>query len=401
MENNSRKFTWFISAATFSKLLLNTSRRLIYPFAPEFARGLNVDYSTITSVIAVNQATGLLGPFCASFADRYGFRLFMLLSLAMLVIGTFALGLIPIYSMLVACFFLIGLAKSIFDASLQAFISNLVPLEKRGKIIGITELSWAASTLVGIPLTGLVIKHFSWQTPFFIISGLTLICFFLLLFIMPKPEKADPGIKSETGTKLPAFTKGSKRANWKLVLKNPQVVAMLAFVFFISMANDNLFVVYGLWLEQSYQLSLVAIGMSTILIGFAELLGEGFTVAFADRIGLKRLTMIGIIVCSLSYLLLPILNIGLLPVLTGIFLVFFTFEFTMVTAMSLSTELVPHLRASTMSAFYATAGLGRVAGAFTGGFLWSDSGILSISLISGGCMLISLVCFFKGFYRSK
>jgi len=33
--------------------------------------------------------------------------------------------------------------------------------------------------------------------------------------------------------------------------------------------------------------------------------------------------------------------------------------------MSLSTELMPELRASTMSAFFAIAGIGRVAGAFS------------------------------------
>lgn len=390
METHTRKFAGFIGVATLSKLLLNTARRLIYPFAPEFARGLNTDYATITSVIAANQATSLLGPFCASFADRYGFRLFMLLSLAMLIIGTFALGLIPIFAMLVFCFFLVGLAKSIFDASLQAVIGNLVPIESRGKIIGITELSWAASTLIGIPLVGLTIKHFSWQAPFFIIGGLTLACLLLLMLIMPKPPKSRPD---------PSAQVISKRANWKKILKDRKVVAILVYIFFASLANDNLFVVYGLWLEQSYSLSLVTIGFSTILIGCAELMGEGFTAAFSDRIGLRKLTLIGIMLCTLSYILLPLLNVSLFPALFGIFLVFFTFEFTVVTSMSLSTELVPELRASTMSAFYATAGLGRVIGALTGGLLWSDAGILWIAVLSAACMFISLIFFYWGFYR--
>ncbi len=87
--------------------------------------------------------------------------------------------------------------------------------------------------------------------------------------------------------------------------------------------------------------------------------------------------------------------------LAGLFLVFFFFEFTYVTAMSLTTELVPELRASTMSAFYAIGGLGRVAGAFAGGMIWSSSGLAGISLISGGCTIIALFCIIAGFPRAE
>lgn len=391
MINHPKRFAEFISITTFTKLLFNITRRLIYPFAPEFARGLNVELSAITSVIAINQATSLLGPIGAGFADRYGYRILMLFSLGMLTIGTFAIGLIPIYSVLVIGLFLAGLAKSIFDPSLQAFIGNFVPYEKRGQIIGITELAWAGSTLIGIPLAGVVIEQFSWQTPFFIISGLSLVCFFIILKIMPKDEKSNKPPKAKT----PIIS------NWKTIIKDRKVLGILSFVFFMSLANDNLFVIYGAWLEQSYNLSLAAIGFGTILIGVSEISGEGCTVLFSDRIGLKKSIIIGVSLCTGAYFLLPLLNIGLAYVLAGLFLVFFTFEFTIVTSMSLSTELIPELRASTMSAFFAIAGIGRVAGAFLGGVIWSNFGLSAICLVSGFCTFAALICLLIGFYQGK
>ena len=391
MTNHPKRFTEFITITTFTKLLFNITRRLIYPFAPEFARGLNVDLSAITSVIAINQATSLLGPVGAGFADRYGYRILMLFSLAMLTIGTFAIGLIPIYSVLVIALFLTGLAKSIFDPSLQAFISNFVPFDKRGQVIGITELAWAGSTLVGIPLAGIIIERFSWQTPFLVIGMLCLICFFILLKIMPKDEKS---VKT-------SMVKPSMSSNWKTIIKDRKVLGILSFVFFMSLANDNLFVIYGAWLEQSYNLSLAAIGFGTIFIGLSEILGEGCTILFSDRIGLKKSMIIGISLCTCAYFLLPLLNIGLSYVLAGLFLVFFTFEFTIVTSVSLSTELMPELRASTMSAFFAFAGIGRVAGAFLGGIIWSNFGLSAICMISGFCTFTALICLLIGFYQSK
>jgi predicted MFS family arabinose efflux permease len=62
---------------------------------------------------------------------------------------------------------------------------------------------------------------------------------------------------------------------------------------------------------------------------------------------------------------------------------------------------MPKLRASTMSAFYAIGGLGRVAGAFCGGMIWSHTGILAISLIAGACTLAALACMTAGFARSS
>lgn len=391
MTNHPRQFAGFITITTLSKLLFNIARRLIYPFAPEFARGLNVELSAITSVIAVNQATSVLGPVGASFADTYGYRTLMLASLGILAIGTFAIGLIPIYSVLVIGLFLSGLAKSIFDPSLQAFIGKFVPFEKRGQVIGITELAWAGSTLIGIPMAGMVIEHFSWQTPFFIIGGLSLVCFYIILKIMPK----------ETSSTLKTRTKTPVLSNWKTIIKNRKVQGILSYTFFVSLANDNLFVIYGAWLEQSYSLSLAAIGFGTVFIGLSEILGEGCTVFFSDKIGLKKSVFIGISLCTGAYFLLPVLDIGLPYVLAGLFLVFFTFEFTMVTSMSLSTELVPELRASTMSAFFATAGIGRVTGAFLGGIIWSSYGLLTICLISGSCMIAAFFSIWIGFYQSK
>jgi DHA1 family inner membrane transport protein len=392
MAQTPRQFYAFISITTFTKLLMNVTRRMIYPFAPEFARGLGVELSSITSVIALNQATALLGPVGASFADKYGYKLLMLLSLVFLTIGTFAAGFIPLYSVLMLCLFLAGLAKSIFDPTLQAFIGKYIPFEQRGKVIGITELAWAGSSLMGIPVAGLIIERFSWQTPFWILGILSIVCFGLILKLMPK----DPPREKESKKTSPSFL-----ANWKTIIKNREVLGILSFAFFMALASDNLFVIYGAWLEQSYGLGLAAIGFSTILIGISEILGEGMTALFSDRIGLKRSILLGLSLCGGAYFLLPALDIGLSFVLAGLFLIFFFFEFTYVTAMSLTTELVPELRASTMSAFYAIGGIGRVIGAFSGGMIWSSFGLKGISLLSGGCTFIALFCIILGFSKTK
>jgi len=374
--NRSRAFPAFIGVATFSKLMLNTARRMVYPFAPELARGLGVPLTAVTSLIAVNQATAVLGPFGALFADRVGNKPVLLLAVALCFIGCVGIALFPVYGMVLAGLFLAGLAKSLFDPSLQAQIASQVPYAQRGRFIGITETSWAGTTLLTIPAAGFIISHFSWQAPFKIVALLTFVCFILLLRLAPARQ-------SDKQTKR-------VRVNWKMLLQNKKVAGLLIFVFFMSLANDNVFVIYGVWLENACGLSLAQIGMSTVLIGVAEFTAEGGSALFSDRLGLKRSVLMGTAATAVIYLVLPFTESGIGLILSGLFALFLFFEFTIVSSMSLGTELLPESRAATMAAFFAVGGIGRIIGAFSGGLIWSAYGIQGICLVSGSCSVLAL-----------
>jgi len=374
--NRSRAFPAFIGVATFSKLMLNTARRMVYPFAPELARGLGVPLTAVTSLIAVNQATAVLGPLGALFADRVVNTPVLLLAVALCFIGCVGIALFPVYGMVLAGLFLAGLAKSLFDPSLQAQIASQVPYAQRGRFIGITETSWAGTTLLTIPAAGFIISHFSWQAPFKIVALLTFVCFILLLRLAPARQ-------SDKQTKR-------VRVNWKMLLQNKKVAGLLIFVFFMSLANDNVFVIYGVWLENACGLSLAQIGMSTVLIGVAEFTAEGGSALFSDRLGLKRSVLMGTAATALIYLVLPFTESGIVLILSGLFALFLFFEFTIVSSMSLGTELLPESRAATMAAFFAVGGIGRIIGAFSGGLIWSAYGIQGICLVSGSCSVLAL-----------
>ena len=89
----AHRLAWKMGVAISCRLVLNTARRFAYPFAPVLSRGLGVPLTAVTSLIAVNQATAILGMFFGPLADRLGYRLMMLAGLAMLTAGMFAGGL--------------------------------------------------------------------------------------------------------------------------------------------------------------------------------------------------------------------------------------------------------------------------------------------------------------------
>lgn len=386
------QLTISIIVTTLCRLVLNTARRFAYPFAPALSRGLGVPLTAITSLIAVNQATAVLGLFFGPLADRLGYRLMMLTGMALLAGGMFAGGFFPFYGVILVALFLAGLGKSIFDPALQAYISERVPFHRRGLAIGILEFAWAGSTLLGIPITALLINHLGWRAPFFAMGGLGILGILALGILIEKGRQ-----KESFPHSLPLF-----RGAWRQLLTERAALAALSYAFWISVANDNLFVVYGAWLEKKFGLGIVALGFGTGVIGIAELAGESLTAALADRLGLKRSVIGGLTACIICYGILPFLGQTLSMALTGLFIVFLTFEFTIVASLSLFTELVPESRATMMSGYMALAGIGRVVGALVGGPIWLAGGIQAITLVSAATSalaLVSLVWGLRGWNR--
>lgn len=380
------RLRWEIGVAVSCRLILNSARRFAYPFAPVLSRGLGVPLAAITSVIAVNQATAVIGMFFGPMADRWGYRLMMLVGIGMLTVGMFAGGIIPFYSVVLISLFLAGMGKSIFDPALQAYMGERVPFERRGLVIGVLEFSWAGSTLLGIPLIGILIEHFGWRAPFFAIGGLGILCFAALRILIPKEVKNPVKHKATT----------SPWNAWRKLGRERAALGAIFFAFFVSAANDNLFVVYGAWLEKSFDLSILALGLGTSVIGVAELSGEGLTAAISDRLGLKRSVVIGLIMCAISYIVLPLLDQTLPMAFGGLFFIFFTYEFMIVSSISLCTELMPEIRATMMSSLLAAAGTGRVVGALIGIPIWQAGGILMTGVVSAAITCLGLLCLVIG-----
>jgi MFS transporter, DHA1 family, inner membrane transport protein len=369
-----------IAATIACRLVLNTGRRFIYPFAPDLSRTLGVPLTSITGLVAVNSATSLLGFGLGPAADRFGYRAMMLLGMGSLAAGMGAVGLFPVFAMLVVAQLLSGAGKSLFDPALQAYISERVPYARRGLVVGLLETAWAGSTLVGIPLMALLIDQAGWRAAFFALSASGLLGIGVMAGLLPADRPQDAEARGRVRF----------RQLFAAMLQSRPALGMALFAFLFNTAMDNLFVIYGAWMEDAFQLSVLAIGVGTAVIGAGELLGEAITAGFGDRLGLKRMALGGVLLCVLTYLMLPLAT-GTLPLaLAAVFLHFCMFEMTIVTVLSVTTELLPAARATMIASFYAFAGAGRVVGALLGGPVWLATGIWGTATLSAALTALSL-----------
>ncbi len=348
-EKIKRKLNFQLSVFVIGRLIFNTFYRSIYPFLSVIAKGLGVDLQTISYAITVRSAIGVGGPFLASVADSKGRKTGMVVGT---MIYTIAICLIVIWPTFPVFFLTLSLAfigYLIFVPSMQAYLGDQVPYEKRGRVLGITEFSWSLSAIFGVSAVGLIIARNGWLAPFPLIAFLGGLTVLALIWMLPK----DPA--RQVGTT--GFW-----SNFRAVFTYPPAIAALVMAALYTAANETVTLVYGVWVEQSFALSISFLGATALMIGIAELGGETLVTAFTDRIGKRKAIAIGLVGNCLSSLALLFLGRWLAGAMISLFLFYITFEFTIVSGIPLVSEILPGSRATMLASHMSLLAIGRAVG---------------------------------------
>ena len=358
---------------TITRTILNTGFRLVYPFISPFARALGVEIEAIALAVTARSAVGLAGPLLGNLGDSVGRKPAMLLGLMLFSAGYSLVLFSPSYTSLFVALLLGAVGKIIFDPAMQAHLGDHVPYHRRSTAIAITEFGWSGASLFGLPIVGWLITRWGWISPFPALALLMLVSALLLWRILPN----EPAVSD---------SRQSLRMAWRSILAHPVALAALSSVLLLSIGNETVNIIYGVWLEGSFALQIAALGTASAVIGLSELSGEGLVAALADRMGLKRAAVTGLLCTVAACLLLPIIGRSLLGALAGLFLFYLTFEFTFVSLIALVTELVPAARATLMAANLAAAAVGRAIGALLGTRLFTEG--LMLNTLTGALLAL-------------
>lgn len=360
-----------LTITTLARVLFNISIRMIYPFMPEFSRALQVPEQTLMLVTSARFALSTTSPLFAGLPDRFGARNVMLFALLLFFAALVLAIVLPGFATFTVLLFTASTAKNIYDPAAYSFWSERTDYARRGFVLALYETSWSISFLFGMPLVGwLMARNLAnaWQFPFWFMGSACLVAIVVLARAIQSPA-AHP---HQHNAHAPTWQR------WRVVFQERRVHYGLVLGFLVSVANESVLVILGVWLEKSYGLSLAALGFASFVIGAAELLGEGGVMAWVDRLGKQRAVAYGLISSALAFVLLQALAVNTSGALAGLFLLFLTYEFTIVATLPLMSELVPSARAQTMSLNMTVLLLGRMVGALLGGVLFQNGLIWNI-----------------------
>ena len=373
-----------LAAYTLIRVVMNTAYRMIYPFLAIFARGLGVDISVISGLVANRAIVGAVDPFIFPFIETRGRKFGMLLGLGLFIVAMALVALFPSLTTLGISLILALVGKAIFDPSLTSYVADHISYEKRGAAIGFMEFAWSLAFILGVPAMGFVIKRSTWSVPFGILGVLVFFAFLFTLLTLTDSEK-------------PVHHQDGIFGHAKEIVTTPVVLITLSTGLWLTAANEVVNLMFGVWLEDSFKLQIAALAGASAIIGLSELGGEGAVALFVDRLGKTRAAGIGLLANCAAAILLPFIGRSELGALIGLFLFYITFEFTIVSTIPLMTEVMPAARATTLSFSGAANSLGRAIGALLAPTLYA----LGFSVVTAAAVAFNLLGLAAIWYVSR
>jgi len=323
---------------------------MVYPFLPVFSRGFGVDLTALSLALTSRQFVGFFGPFLSILLEKRGRKTGMITGLGIFTIGVTLVVFWPSYPVFILTLSLTTLGKYMFDPHMQGFLGDRVPYKRRGLALAVTELGWSFAFIIGIPVMGFLIARGGWLSPFGTLSILGLLSIVLIGKIIP----------SNSDDKINWL---QMRNNFIQVLRYPPAIIALSIGLMVSAANEVINLVFGVWLEDSFGLQIMALSGAAAAIGIAELGGESLVGGITDRLGKERSIGWGLFANCLAAAIFPFLGRSLSGAVIALFLFYITFEFTLVAIIPMMTEIMPSARVTLMAFNVAGLSLGRALGA--------------------------------------
>ncbi len=159
---------------------------IIMPLGPQLMQVLGINATQFSHLVAVYNfaaaTSGVLGLF---WMDRWDRKKVLIVVNVLFAFGTAICFMTTSYPALLTARFLTGAFGGVIGALCMTVIGDLVPMERRGFAMSKLMSAFSLASIAGIPLGLSLAAHFSWQTPFIVITSGSLLFCTIAYFKMP------------------------------------------------------------------------------------------------------------------------------------------------------------------------------------------------------------------------
>ena len=379
-----RRTGYYIVLGMAAKFFVDTAGQVFDPFLRQISSGIGTTVQIMGVILAVRSLVGLTAPIWGAVADRRGYRTILQICLCIAGAGTFVSVLME-SALLFAVFIVIGgIGVAGFKPNLHAYLSGMIPYEKRGRGLGIVEYSYALAGVLGLPAIGFLIEAMGWKVPFYLLGGF-LVLMAAVFFSLPRAKIAAPRAGSaeprdtvRTGSGLLGFFRFGSNA--------VSAWASIAVMGLVIFANVHLSIIYGVWLGGEYGLGPARLGSVSFIFGIGDLAMSIMVSLYIDRLGKRRNIVFGTMGALAGFLLLPLLNRGLVPAVAGVAFVRICFQAIILGLFPLISEQVPDQRGKAISMGIAAGLLGSTFASVTGPAAYLRFGVWGIGPVGAAVM---------------
>lgn len=147
---------------------------IMMPLGPQFREIFGIsDAKFGVLVSAYTFSAGMSGLLAAFYVDRFDRKKLLLVLYVLFALATLACGLAPTYEALMAARIAAGVFGGVLSALTQTIVGDVIPVECRGRAMGVVMSSFSISAVAGVPLGLFLAAHFNWHVPFIAIAAVS------------------------------------------------------------------------------------------------------------------------------------------------------------------------------------------------------------------------------------
>ncbi|MFD2556408.1 MFS transporter [Sphingobacterium tabacisoli] len=160
------------------------------PLGDMLVKSMDINASSFGNIVsAYAYSAGISGLLTAGFADRFDRKKLLVFFYIGFVVGTAFCGLADSYATIVAARIITGLFGGVIGSISMAILTDVFPMEKRGRVMGFVQMGFGASQVLGIPIGLYVANHQGWEAPFIYIAGFSVLILIGIVLLL-KPVNA-------------------------------------------------------------------------------------------------------------------------------------------------------------------------------------------------------------------
>jgi predicted MFS family arabinose efflux permease len=356
----------------------NVLLRFPYVFLSAIAAGLGIRVDTATTILGIRELGGLATPVPGHIADRGHERRVIVILTAVAGATTVAAPFAGPLGMFAVLLLVGGFAKFGTDAAQGAWMGHRVDFARRGRVLGLVEVSWSAAFLIGMPLCAWSIDEWGWKAPF-VGTGALLLVFAGAQWLAlprdrPEPEQDTPREKLRIDRSLRG---------------------VMAYSALQPFAQMMVFAVVGDWFVKTLHMSVAGLGLYVAIIGLAELAGSTSSALLSDRVGKRRLALYGLAVATPTVVALGLVGDHVVAAVTILILMDAGMEGSFVAVLPLITELDPNARAAAIGFATVLMTISRAVASVLAGLVYVHLGFTVVCVLAGVALAAAFVALWQ------
>ena len=158
---------------------------VLSPLGDILMKSLNISPSGFGWVVSAYAfSAGASGLMAAGFADKFDRKKLLLFFYTGFILGTLSCAMANSFWTLLAARTVTGLFGGVIGATSLAIVTDVFQLNQRGRVMGVVQMGFAASQVLGIPIGLYFANIWGWHAPFLMIVALALAIGLVIVFKM-------------------------------------------------------------------------------------------------------------------------------------------------------------------------------------------------------------------------